>query len=822
MFSSVIRSGKTWMSGWWTRLAPVIAVASGSAALAAPTLLDFEDVAAGTTITTQYGSRGALFLQAYLDTDAAAHSGTQVLRSVPPTAEIFTPQPFVINFTSAQSRVKFFGGSQFASLNGTLTAFDTNNTAVATDGPRLVSQNTFTTAFEVTASSANIVRVEFQLEGTAFESIDDLEFEGEPPPPPPTQPPVVEITSPVNGADLDIDSIDIAGTATGQGLVSPAKLTIEWRRPPEQSAAPPFTSDLELVGAGTTRPFSLPHFTGLPLGPITVTVAAENFNGLKGTASSSFTNLPAAIRSRFTAEGGAARLGAFRFGLVLNGCKVAVYDHGAISDSGLLIKGAILTKWLSLTGPSNQTGWFGCPLNEEHGGPGGTAGPGGSTSQDFTGGRIYANLPGTAYVPAVFVDVLDTRELEVLGSPTSVPLADPVSPVEPVQASTNTWLYQQFIRPSRPDLVPATLEIRGSPPTLWVERQSPLTSGQMGALWDQYPCSDNLGPCPVAAPPSNFVPIPDAGDTYCGGVALHSLEGEYSVFVQCAATDLQGCGVGTPEWKNIKADEYLPTPIYGVVIDSHFADEDFIGSHEWGYCAPYPLQGGPLDPFDCPSDWNVKIAPIGPQPGVAPYQAIFAEGNDISDIGAPNSSSSRLVELEWERFYGDFVAWMDMPAVGDLMYAVGRWIVDCGHDNFAAELHPIYMYAKMKTVTSITDPFTGLVNNNPFGGQPATRADIWVNGWYPGGTDADHAIEFDIYPPPRPTPTARLVVNKPVDADAVSGVTLEWKLEPPESVNHVHVKFTAPYRENRVTQWGEVKWEINRGYEGQWYLYWSP
>jgi hypothetical protein len=219
MCSISIRPGKAWLSGWWTRLAAVVAVASGSAALAAPTVLDFEDVAPGTTITTQYGSRGALFLQAYLDTDVAAHSGSHVLRSVPPTAEIFTPQPFVINFTSAQARVKFWAGSQFASLNGTLTAFDAGSNVVATDGPRLVPQNTFTTAFEVLVQTASIVRVEFQLEGTAFESIDDLEFEGEPPPPPPNQPPVVQITSPANGADLDVATIDITGTATGEGLV---------------------------------------------------------------------------------------------------------------------------------------------------------------------------------------------------------------------------------------------------------------------------------------------------------------------------------------------------------------------------------------------------------------------------------------------------------------------------------------------------------------------------------------------------------------------------------------------------------------------------
>jgi hypothetical protein len=57
--------------------------------------------------------------------------------------------------------------------------------------------------------------------------------------------------------------------------------------------------------------------------------------------------------------------------------------------------------------------------------------------------------------------------------------------------------------------------------------------------------------------------------------------------------------------------------------------------------------------------------------------------------------------------------------------------------------------------------------------------------------------------------------------DAAFGVNIEWSFEPPGQANHVHIQFTAPYRENHVTDWGEVKWEINRGYEGQWFLYWS-
>src|SRR4051812_31281453 len=107
-------------------VASCIAIFSGGPVVAAPTVLDFEDLAPGTTVTAQYGPRGALFLNHFLGTDPAAHSGTHVLRSANPSAEIFNPIPLVVTFTSAQARVKLFAESTNIALNGTLTAFDAN------------------------------------------------------------------------------------------------------------------------------------------------------------------------------------------------------------------------------------------------------------------------------------------------------------------------------------------------------------------------------------------------------------------------------------------------------------------------------------------------------------------------------------------------------------------------------------------------------------------------------------------------------------------------------------------------------------------------
>lgn len=738
-----------------------------SAAMGAPTVLNFEDLAPGTTVTAQYGPRGVLFQQAYLDTDAAAHSPTRVLRSANPSDEIFTPIPLPMTFTSAQSRVKFFAESSGVALNGTLIAFDASNNVVAKDGPKLVAADVFTTMFEVIDPhpTPSITRAEFRVENSAHFAIDDLEFDGEPPASPPPAPPVVQITSPANGAELDVSTIDIAGTVTGEGLLSPVKLTMTFARPPE-STAPPFTSDLSLTGAGTTRQFSLPGFTGVPLGPITVTVTAENFAAQQGTASITFTNLPTAIRNRFNAEGGAATFGAFRFGLFLNGCKVAVYQQGAISTDGAgvtrLIRGNILTKWLSLRGTFNETGFFGCPTGDER------DGPGGSRAQDFQRGRIYSHPTiGTFSVPAVFVDAIDKRGGE---ETVGIPIAEPTSSTGVMQ----TWLFQRFTRPGPEfsDLQPSTLEIRGMPPRLWIERQpSDLPVKTTGTVYEDFTCNDNiLGPCSVDPPPGTPDPIPDAGNTFCEGSTY-----------PC----------DPPEWKAILGN-YISTPIFGVARNSKMAGVDNPFTHEYIYDIGCP------EKVDCPSDWNVSIQTIGPQRGIAPFTSIVAENT--------------LVELEYEEYYAQYAhVFMDWPQTGDLFFAAGRWIIDCGHGHFGlcgfgdpyrSEIHPVFMWAKMKA--------------EQFQGHLATRCDIWVNGWYPGDP-----IEFDIFPPPRPSPDALMTLNKPVDQDAAFNVNVEFSFQPGSAPNHVHVRFTASPRQVQVTDAGEMIFQPLRGYEGKWFLSWS-
>lgn len=736
-----------------------------------PTRLDFEDIAPGTIVTAQYGPRGVVFPGHFLGTDPAAHSGTHVLRTVNPGAEVFEPIPLVMTFTSAQARVKLFAACFDGSpLNGILSAFNVADNVVAQDGPKLVAVDAFTTMFEVVdpGPEPSITRAELRLENGIHFAIDDLEFEGAPPAQPP-EPPVVEITAPVNSAELDVSTIDIVGTVTGEGLLSPVKLTMIYGRPPE-STAPPFTSDLALIGTGTTRQFSLTGFSTVPLGPIVIAVSAQNFGGQTGTASVTITNLPVAIRDRFTAEGGAASMGAFRFALFADGCRIAVYELGAISvddtNTTRLIRGDIFVKWLSLHGINDEAG-IGCPLGEER------DGPPGSRAQDFARGRIYFHPTiGTFSVPTVFVDAIDKRGGEAA---TGIPIAEPTSSPGAMQ----TWLFQRFTRPNRPDLQPSTLEIRGTPPVLTMERQggdlsypAPVGSGRASTefsatLWESFSCGGGThGPCSVDPTPEEPPPISDAGNLFCQGTTYP---------------------LGPPEWVPILG-HYVSTPIFGVAVDSHLASVDNPFTHEHIYEHDCPLH------VNCPSDWNVQIWPIGPQRGVAPHASIKAENT--------------YVELEWEDYYtrhafirSDLFDW-DWPRVGDLFFAAGRWIIDCGHTPYHSELHPIFMFAIMKM--------------EQFEGRLVTRADIWVGGWYPGDP-----IEFDIYPPPRPSSESVLTLNKPADADAAFNVDLEFDFAPATAPDHVHVKFTASPRQVHVEDSGEMIWEAERGYEGQWLVGWS-
>jgi len=711
------------------------------------TTLDFEDLPAGTNVTTQYSRRGVLFPRgAFLDTDRAAHSGMRVLRAANPTTE-FHQGPFVIQFTSGQSRVRLFAGRWFTEpANGTLRAFNAGGAVIAQDGPKPVAPRAFTTAFEVRSPTPSIMRIELEIGSADFESIDDLEFEGGAPAPPPTVAPVVQITSPVNNAQLDVSSINIQGAITGDGLLPTATLRLDSGRPPE-STAPPFTSSVSLSGSSRTRTFEAP-LGSLPLGPLTFTVEVENSAGLKGSAAVHLTNLPAPIRTRYASSGGTGAFGNFRWGGGEGGCRIAIYERGAISVEGATtqtVRGEIFNKWLSLRDPGAFIGRLGCPITGER------DALGGAKAQDFRKGRIYATLPtGAYYVPSVFTQAIDQLGGETA---TGVPIADPRSSL-----GTETWLFQQFRRPGRPGLL-STLEISGSPPTLWMERQggdlSTLSESGVSltdnspTIWQQFSCSGNQGPCNLSPPPPvGTTPPPGAGRLFCQGTTYPW---------------------GPPEWVAISGD-YNLTPMIGIVKSSGMSGEDNPIAHEY--------YG---DPPSFPSDWDIHVRPF-PQ-----FRRLFGDNTNALEV-----------EVEYY-FVQYFFVSTGFPNRGDLIFVSGRWIFDCGHSPYNTEIHPPSVMALMRTET--------------YNGRPATVANIWVGGFYPGDP-----VDIDIFPPPRSSPDASLVVVKPLDSNAATDVKVEYSTP---SLKHVRVRFTASPRRVPVTDNGEMKWQRGRGYQGRWYVYWS-
>jgi hypothetical protein len=102
------------------------------------------------------------------------------------------------------------------------------------------------------------------------------------------------------------------------------------------------------------------------------------------------------------------------------------------------------------------------------------------------------------------------------------------------------------------------------------------------------------------------------------------------------------------------------------------------------------------------------------------------------------------METEWEEFWQH--PWVSVSGgspipVGSLAFANGRWIIDCGHPPQHSEIHPpnTLMYSTMKT-------------NTLLGQNVVTTAQMWVNEFYEG-----IPYQTQVWPPPRPTPTAQMV-----------------------------------------------------------------
>lgn len=710
-----------------------------------PPVIDFEDRPVGSIITADYSSRGVIFDRAHVDTVPNPHSGTRVLRAVSPSEEVFTAVPLRMTFTGPMARVALFAGNlPGATGAGTLMAFDANNALVAQDGPKPVPNNAVTASFEVRSPKPRIVRAEFHIAGSAHFVIDDLVVEGTAGTLP-TSPPAVAIVNPLDGAVLDEGSVDLRGTVTGPSILQPITLRVQ-RGLPGDSTAPPSNNDVSLSGSGENRTFSLPY--NALIGPYTVTALARNSANLEGTASVRFSVVPSAIRARFAASGGAGVFGALRFGARDGDCVLAVYENGLIAappNATFVVTGRIFTKWMATREQGGFVSRVGCPTAEER------EALAGARAQDFRRGRIYATATAAAYVPAVFRDAIEALGGEAT---TGVAVTDPTSSSGAMQ----TWLFQRFARLDLPGVEPSTLEIRGSPAVLYVERVGDgidgvgLTpNGNTPTVYRTFPCSGTQGPCTVAKP-------------------------EYDRPIVTSCNGMYPLGSPT-EWQSLTG-KYVHTPVTGWVHSSRLSCTDNPLTHD------YTMTNNSdrcslTDVF--PSDWNVGIRPL-------------------AGFGSRTTPDQTYMEIEFEAYYGRyFFAGWGWPVAGDLVVTNGRWIMDCGHSPVKAEIHPPYLMSHSR------------MRRRP-DGRLETLAEIWVTGHYPGAE-----MIVDLWPPPRPSPDAFLTITKPVDAGAATGLTLSMTT----SYSGARIRFTAPFREVPIDESGKMHWMTGRGYEGEWTVGWT-
>jgi hypothetical protein len=166
----------------------------------------------------------------------------------------------------------------------------------------------------------------------------------------------------------------------------------------------------------------------------------------------------------------------------------------------------------------------------------------------------------------------------------------------------------------------------------------------------------------------------------------------------------------------------------------------------------------------------------------------YRKGNQVKDLGGG-------LGIEGEQWYYPFGY---RPDPGDRLLARGLWIVDCGHPDWHTELHPASLLASSYLQNNDYAPMLGTTWNRPLrltsnwraitGGAPAVVTKIVASPVF-----AEGSLEVDVWPPPRPSACARLVVEREDQTPNPrwSGVQFTENLLPADgNPNHLHLTIT--------------------------------
>jgi hypothetical protein len=182
---------------------------------------------------------------------------------------------------------------------------------------------------------------------------------------------------------------------------------------------------------------------------------------------------------------------------------------------------------------------------------------------------------------------------------------------------------------------------------------------------------------------------------------------------------------------------------------------------------------------------------------------------DKVNCGTGNSNPEHMGSLE-----NEIEQWLVpggfRPDAGDRVYMVGRWVIDSGHYDWHAELHPYECF-----VASHIDDQGRSVNT------------VVITGAWQGQT-----LDLDLWTPPRPSATATLrwhtnpVSATPSPDGIILGCTIQPEVAlPADNPNHIHVTITlAPGQDTQPLDSGgrgDVYYDTTRRLAARWMLWWE-
>ncbi len=263
---------------------------------------------------------------------------------------------------------------------------------------------------------------------------------------------------------------------------------------------------------------------------------------------------------------------------------------------------------------------------------------------------------------------------------------------------------------------------------------------------------------------------------------------------------------GHPTREDIKdrTIPWLSSSLEGIVTNSFLSGSDYAGNH---YDAPEGYWLGTADStvWDACGLLNAQhalcndwIVYLEPDPESRFLLAVDAEREEGMDHGLGNTSAELRGNLETE-----IEQWLMprgfRPQPGDRIQMAGRWVIDCGHDDWHAELHPIGAF--------VTEHVEG----------ERAVASVVVTGDWPGGQ-----LDLDVWPPARPSPSATLVWQRENAPQVVQDLTLgEWS-EPPDNPNHLRLRIASgePRRPLPTGDWNQVEPHPTRRLAAKYRLWW--